>query len=116
MAMRWGLLAATALAVAAVAHAGTSSPVNGRFTFHRIQGFSFEDREVIPEVRRIQDADVWFESCAGVLPAPGGLSSVTFAAPGGIMTLADAVGTDQLAPRAARLFEAVLSRTLARCT
>ena len=99
--------AAVALVICASAHAGPPGPVSGEFRFHQLQGWSFEDMEVIPEVRRAKDADVWFESGAG--SRRGTHPSVTLTAAGGIMRLSDAVGTDELAPRPVHLFEAVLA-------
>jgi hypothetical protein len=73
-------------------------PVSGTFQFHYRQGWSFERGEVCAA----DEADVYFASCAG------GLSSVTFTAPGGILSLEHVTGTDGLSPSPGRLVEGVL--------
>ncbi len=73
-------------------------PIDGTFQFHYQQGWSFDLQRVVDAA----DADVIFASCAG------GISSITLAAPNGIVSLERALGSDRDPPSAGRLFEMVL--------
>ncbi len=74
--------------------------VEGEFSFHYQQGYSFETQSVVND---LADADLTFESCAG------GIASVTLKAPGGTITNLERLGTRiPSVKRAAALARAVV--------